>query len=430
MNSTATATSNSEGFPRIRLGRSPVTNVNALIATAMSTGCDRMWVEPMPLVDDQYMVSMERQGKVIGTASVSAPMGSAIVARMACVCQVALPAEQEATGMARVRFREQETDLVFTASPGDILRGALLLVPRSSTELVQLDSSGDLHAGDVIGHYRVVSKIAAGGMGVVYRVHHPALHRDFALKVLSDEARGDVRVTEQFLREARAAARLRHVNIVDVCDFGHLVDGRPYSVMELVTGISLADLLVRGPMEVTRAVHIASQLASALAFSHSQGVIHSDVTPTNLLLDNAGDMNVKLVDFGLARFRDEVLVEEASDYVFGTPCYISPERIRGLVADERADQYAAGIVLFEMLTGAPPFQDESLQGLCIKHLSAPVPEMVGFLGPIPRALEEVVRRMLQKNPIARYDSMQDVADALASIERDLARPTWRKWMGR
>jgi len=294
--------------------------------------------------------------------------------------------------------------------------------------------------GDVIGQYRVHEFLGEGGMGTVFEVEHIALARRYALKVLRTKViERDAGAAQKFLREARTAARVRHPNIVDVVDFGHLPDGRPYFVMELLEGQSLADLVAAGALPAGEVVMIARQLANALAAAHDRGVVHADVTPSNVLVvDNgdtarpagaaAGELSVKLVDFGLAELAGEGLRDENPEFVLGTPAYISPEQLRGLAPTDRSDQYGLGAVLFELLTGRPPYHHDDLRTLCMMHLTAPIPVVESPHGPLPPKLADIVTTCLQKTPQARFPGMRALLVALDEIERVTDRRGWRRWL--
>jgi len=269
----------------------------------------------------------------------------------------------------------------------------------------------------------------------ITRAEHIALARRYALKVLRTKViERDAAAAQKFLREARTAARVRHPNIVDVVDFGHLVDGRPYFVMELLEGQSLADLVASGPLPPNEVVIIARQLANALAAAHDRGVVHADVTPSNVLVVSGsdptqpGELHVKLVDFGLAELAGEGLRDENPEFVLGTPAYISPEQLRGLAPTDRSDQYGLGAVLFELLTGRPPYHHDDLRTLCMMHLTAPIPTVDSPHGPLPAKLADIVTTCLQKTPQARFPGMRALLVALDEVERVTDRRGWRRWL--
>jgi serine/threonine-protein kinase len=173
---------------------------------------------------------------------------------------------------------------------------------------------------------------------------------------------------------------------------------------------------------------LARQMASALAAVHDHGVIHADVTPSNALVISQDPLHVKLLDFGLAAIAGEAFDEEQSDFVLGTPAYISPEQLRGLPATDRSDQYGLGCVMFEMLHGRPPYQDENIRELCMMHIQAPIPVPESPYGPLPPKLADAVTTCLQKSPQQRFPGMRALIAVLDDIERVTDRRGWRKWL--
>jgi serine/threonine-protein kinase len=221
---------------------------------------------------------------------------------------------------------------------------------------------------------------------------------------------------------------VRHPNIVDVFDFGYFPDGRPFFVMELLEGESLTDTVRRTPLPWAEAVADAKQIAQALAEVHDHGVIHADVTPSNAFVVARTPLLVKLVDFGLAAIADEVIDEENSDFVLGTPAYISPEQLHGLPATDRSDQYGLGCVLFEMLSGHPPYQHENVRELCMMHIQAPIPVVTSPHGPLPPKLADAITTMLQKSPQQRFPGLRAFIAVLEDIERGAERKGWQRWL--
>ena len=295
--------------------------------------------------------------------------------------------------------------------PGDQPRAELVLAgaKRSSDGIYK-----DLKPGDIVDHYRVIERLGAGGMGRVYKVEHLTLGREYALKVLHSEVvQRDPRSIDRFVREARAASRIHHPNIIDVFDFGYLGDSRPYFVMELLDSTSLGDYIDQnGPLEPTRALEIARQLVDALSAAHEAGVIHADVTPSNILV--AGS-SVKLVDFGLAELSEAVQVDETATHVMGTPRYVAPERLLGRASSEACDQYSLGIVIFEMLAGLTPFNAPDLKTLCRQHIQEPPPSVLSPFVPLPPELDRMLARCLEKSPGQRFPTMAALAAALQEV---------------
>ncbi|MEO8698589.1 MAG: serine/threonine-protein kinase [Kofleriaceae bacterium] len=343
---------------------------------ALGAEAEQLWIERG--ADGHYRVSVDRAGAV-ATATLPAELATAVIARLACVANVDLMTP-------RARLRSRGTLIPCEPAPGQL-----------------------------IGNFRVIGRLGEGGMGCVYQVEHATLGRPFALKVLHRHVIDrDANSLDRFLREARAASRIRHPHIIDVFDFGYLSDGRPYFVMELLEGKSLLRVIDRGGLPLGRAITIARQLGDALARAHECGVVHADVSAANVIVESGNTTSIKLVDFGLAELRDPTAAVTTSDVCFGTPCYIAPEVIRGNPADERSDQYSFGIVLWEMITGKPPFMAANVRALCMKHLGEPVPSPVSPHGPVPDGLVAVLERCLAKAPAARYSTMRAM---LVELER-------------
>jgi tRNA A-37 threonylcarbamoyl transferase component Bud32 len=289
------------------------------------------------------------------------------------------------------------------------------------------DKTDDPLVGRTIAdRYRVLGTIGRGGMGAVYRVEHLMLKKELALKFLHPELGRLDEVMRRFEREAEAAARLDHPNIVGVTDFGRTSDGMLFLAMELLQGQSLTDLIRPNgsdgrPIPVERALHIERQILRALDHAHASGVIHRDLKPDNVMLierDGEPDI-VKLLDFGIAKMsaqsdggKSETLTQ--AGIVFGTPEYLSPEQAMGEEADQRADVYSAGIVLYEMLTGRRPFDAQSKVAIVSMHLTQkamPVTRAAPDAN-IPPALERIVERAMAKKRDERYASAQAFLHAL------------------
>jgi serine/threonine protein kinase len=273
--------------------------------------------------------------------------------------------------------------------------------------------------------YRIDRLIGRGGMGVVYRAHHLLLDRTVAVKVLRSQFAADERAVGRFLREARAMARIEHPNAVSVHDSGSLPDGTAYLVMEYIEGESLRTLLGRsGPLPVAHAVLIADQVCGAVEAAHRQGVVHRDLKPENVMLKRAGaGFTVKVVDFGLAKIvsaaaEDGHHVTAAGEF-FGTPAYMAPEFCQGETIDGRADIYAIGVLLYEMLSGVPPFQG-TLESVLSGHLFQEPPAPTSTVGDIPPAVAEVIRRALRKPRGERPGSAAELAALLRAACPELS----------
>ncbi len=397
-----------------------------VLAAAVRSRADAVYVEPQVRGDD-YMMMLERGSTVIAAQPLDGALGSAVVARLAFIANLDLAAAHASSGVVKIRSHGEVADVVITLRPGAALRCDLVVMPRAAPQRNSRQIvSPEPNTGDKLGNYRIVHRLGEGGMGTVFEVEHAVLGRHFALKVLRAKVvEREATAAQRFLREARSAARVHHPNIVDVFDFGHLADGRPYFVMELLEGESLSDRIERGPVQPQDVVAIARQLAGALAAVHERGVVHADVTPSNVLV--VGE-TVKLVDFGLAELAGEAFADENSDFVLGTPAYISPEQLRGLAPTDRSDQYGLGAVLFELLSGHPPYQHPDLRQLCLMHVTAPIPVVDSPHGPLPPKLIDLVTTCLQKLPQQRFPGMRALIAALDEIEKVTDRRGWRRWL--
>lgn len=259
--------------------------------------------------------------------------------------------------------------------------------------------------------YRIDRPIGIGGSSQVYLAHDAKLRRDVAIKVLDAHAASDPALRKLFVREAEALAKLSHPNVVAVHDVGR-VDGLPYIVMEHVPGSSLKQRIERlGPLAVDEAVRLACEIAEGLSFAHGRGIVHADMKPSNVLLDDAG--HAKIADFGIARTPQE---DAATAQLFATAMYVAPERAEGKAISPASDIYGLGLVLYEMLVGRPPFTSANPAVLLRDHVvRQPVPP--SHLRPsLPRELDAIVMTCLAKDPALRYARASDVAKALGSLE--------------
>ncbi|HEX3761436.1 MAG TPA: protein kinase [Kofleriaceae bacterium] len=289
---------------------------------------------------------------------------------------------------------------------------------------------GDLTGAVLDGRYRVIGPVAQGAMGTVYRAERVKLGRIVAVKVLHDALPDELSGRKRFEIEAMAMAKLEHPHCASVLDVGVYHD-RPYVVMDFVSGQNLKDVIATGPQPIGRAVEIVRQVLSGLAHAHELGIIHRDIKPANLVLSQKtglGD-HVKILDFGLARLHDSSQ-NLTTGVVVGTPAYMAPEQIRGTGLDPRADLYACGVLLFELLTGRKPFHSELDDPIevCRMHLHSPVPRLDDRLpGGEFGELEAVVAKALAKDRNARYASAQEFAAALDAAVGDagVRRPSQR-----
>src|SRR5947199_4952335 len=267
----------------------------------------------------------------------------------------------------------------------------------------------EVTAGTVIdGRYRVMSRLGAGGMADVFLAEDQQLGRKGALKLMHRRLSEDPGFVERFRREAQAAAGLQHPNVVSVYDRGAF-DGTYYIAMEYLPGRSLKQLIRQeAPLEPVRAINITLQILKAARFAHRRGVIHRDLKPHNVIVDEAD--HAKVTDFGIARAGASDMTETGS--IMGTAQYLSPEQAQGHAVSPGSDLYSIGVVLYELLTGRVPFDAEAAVTIAIKHVSeAPIAPRT--LNPaIPPELEQVVLWALNKSPADRPSDAQELIEAL------------------
>lgn len=309
---------------------------------------------------------------------------------------------------------------------------------QNQTEVIRADTEfpGRLHQGDVLlNHYVVADLVGVGGMGAVYKGQQRETHQSVAIKVLWRDLAADTVEVRRFTREARAASLLAHPNAVRVIDFGS--DARSKSliiIMEYLVGSKLSDALRVTPMlEPARVVHICAQVCKALEEAHRRGIIHRDVKPDNIFLQEvAGERDfAKILDFGLAKFitgeyeRDQLT---RSGFVVGSPEYMAPEQASGSPIGPAADIYSLGVVLYECLTGRLPFDAASTAEVLRKHILEGPPRLIGDPGTehIPLALEEVVLRCLAKDPAERPPTADTLRiQLLQACDRRKGEGKWR-----
>lgn len=263
------------------------------------------------------------------------------------------------------------------------------------------------------GRYRLLQPLGTGGMAEVFQARDEHLLREVALKVLRQELIVDPAFRERFLQEARAAANLIHPNIVTVYDFGK--DGPFYFiVLEYVLGTDLKTLLRRrGRLPVEEAVDLVVQVCSGVGYAHRAGLVHCDLKPHNILVTPDG--RAKITDFGIARALASIRPDEVCDTVWGSPQYFSPEQAAGGPPSPASDVYSLGIILFELLTGKLPFDADDPQALAQQHLNAPPPSPRGLVPQVPPALDQIVLKVLSKEPSARYRTAEQLGRVLTTF---------------
>jgi serine/threonine protein kinase len=272
----------------------------------------------------------------------------------------------------------------------------------------------------IANRFRIECEIGRGGMGTVYLATHLGLERPVAIKVLKAEFAADPEVAERFMREARTMARLRHTRAAMIFDAGSLPDGRPFIVMEHVEGATLADILAReGRFSPERAVRIACEICDVLAEAHALGIVHRDLKPSNIMLNERG---VSVLDFGIAK----VLTASAdvtkthatteSGLIIGTPRYMSPEQCMGRPVGTASDLYSVGVLVYEMLSGQPPFTDQLQSAVLVRQATAAPPPLMARCPEAPRRLAMATHTLLAKNPDDRPKSARE---ARAMLERSI-----------
>jgi len=271
----------------------------------------------------------------------------------------------------------------------------------------------------IAARYRLLKKLGEGAMGAVFLAEHIHMRKRFALKILLPEAMASPEIVARFEREAVAAGNIDHPGVCAATDFGRLEDGGFFLVLEYVDGQSLRSLVKEGPMDPARACAIARQVLAALAAAHAKGVVHRDMKPENVMI-TSGDL-VKVLDFGIAKVDANTLGEGQGTNltrmgaIYGTPVYMAPEQAMGKSIDARVDLYAVGVMLHEMITGAPPFDGDGIV-LLAKHVNDEPPPLSSPLDPsaVTAELKKFVSRLLAKQP---EDRPQSANDAIAELDR-------------
>lgn len=307
------------------------------------------------------------------------------------------------------------------AQCGTVLEAEARFCSRCGSAQIPKTERDPLIGRLIAGHYILEELIGVGGMGKVYRAEQTTLGRTVAIKVIHPHLLSDDQTVARFYNEAKAASRLNHPSSVGVYDFGRTEDGVMYLVMEYLTGQDLAEIIAsEGPLSFRRICKIMLQILSALEEAHSLGVIHRDLKPENIFIskNRKGEDNIKVLDFGLATIIGQGATSITKPgLVCGTPDYMSPEQAQALPLDGRADLYALGVVLFELLCDRLPYTDESAVKLAYRHVHDPVPdpqECAPFRS-IPDGLASITQRCMQKEPAQRYENADAMALSIASV---------------
>lgn len=270
-----------------------------------------------------------------------------------------------------------------------------------------------LEINDIVDdRYKIVSLLGEGGMALVYKANDLITSKDVALKIMRPETAIDKTNLSRFEREARAAASLNHQNIVRVNNLG-TYKGYPYMVNELITGQTLRQILdIRGKFSIIESLDVMEQLCRAISYAHQHGVIHRDIKPQNIFL--ASDGTIKLADFGIATFQNANHVTR-SEIVIGSVHYMAPEISQGHPASERSDIYSMGITFFELITGKVPFDSQSAVTVALMHIKDKFPSIKKFNNKTPQCVEEIILKAVNKDPIDRYNSAEEMRSAINNI---------------
>ncbi len=299
----------------------------------------------------------------------------------------------------------------------------------AATETGPSPSSGvDPMLGRTIsGRFEILSRIGAGGMGIVYRARQIGIDRTVAVKMLLRELAGDEKVVKRFKIEALAVSRLNHPNTIRIFDFGQAEDATLYFAMEFLEGSSLEEALRRDQtFSARRTMHVLKQIAASLVEAHEKGIVHRDLKPDNVYLTKVGDDPdfVKVLDFGVAKLREadkrQGTVTQAGT-IFGTPRYMAPEQCRSMAVDHRADLYALGVIAYEMLVGNAPFDAENPLAILIQHVQEqpmPLAEVRPDIE-VPEEVEALVMKCLEKSPEMRFHHASDLVAAINEVEAKL-----------
>ncbi|MDF1556490.1 MAG: protein kinase [Deferrisomatales bacterium] len=281
-----------------------------------------------------------------------------------------------------------------------------------------------------IGRYQLLEQLGEGGMAVVHKAYDPSIDRTLAIKFLREERCFDPDYRTRFLREAKAAGILSHANIATVFDVGE-VDNRPYIVMELLDGEPLDEVMKSGePLPVDKVITYGIQLAKALDYAHSKGIVHRDVKPSNIVRLKNSD-TLKMMDFGIARMENrEVTQQTQMGEVLGTPQYMSPEQVLGNPVDARTDLFSLGVVLYQMVTDKKPFDAETLGTLLFRIATEPPPSLEQLAPDVPASLRHVITKLLEKKPERRFQSGKELTTALIKILKEVEEQAARKDMPR
>lgn len=282
-----------------------------------------------------------------------------------------------------------------------------------------IDESYDDPVGKTLGKYEITEYLGYGGMATVYKAHHPLLNRDVAIKLLHEKIASDYELVAQFVNEARNLAILQHPNIIQVYDID-VEDSKTYIVMEFIKGGSLKQEIEKNyenksKFELSKSIRMIQYMGTALSYAHKQNVIHRDVKPSNVMIEDTG--RVVLADFGLAKLRTGI-TGSLSNTVQGTPAYMSPEQGMGLSGGEMSDIYSLGAVFYELVTGQQPFRAQNPFEVVMKHINDPLPPPSDVWPEVPARLEAVIIKAMEKIPHDRYETVDAMLEDINNLDEE------------
>jgi serine/threonine-protein kinase len=330
--------------------------------------------------------------------------------------------DEKCTGDALLR-QEVESLLASAGQPLDFLQKPVL---EAANRMIVDDRHKTIAAGTQLDHYKIISRLGAGGMGEVYLAEDTRLRRKVALKTIAPELTQDERGLRRFEHEAHAASALNHPNILTIYEFGQ-ADGMRFIASEFIEGVTLRQKLFTGKLELNSAIDIAMQVASALAAAHDGGIVHRDIKPENVIVRKDGI--VKVLDFGIAKLGESraggTLVLNASTssisqpgMVLGTAKYMSPEQARGLEVDARSDIFSLGSLIYELVTGKTAFDGKTTSDVIAEILKAEPPAPVEFAPDLPYEVERIISKALRKDRATRYQSVRDLLIDLQDFKKE------------
>jgi serine/threonine-protein kinase len=444
-------------------GIDPRTLIELMLGCPLWSGADLVVLQPAA---EGHELLVKRRSSTLAKLAIEGDRGDAAVARLALLAGldplVAIGSPEGRVNVARLQVRSEGASAELLIAVGASARGLeaevrVLTGPPVSarsgatmqrcTRCGAIQAAGDARCaldggvlepavddaspGGAIGAWRILDCLGVGATGTVLAAEHALLGRAGAVKVLHASLAQAPVTVRRFLAEARAACRLRHPNVVEVTDFGLLATGQPYLVMERLRGGDLATRLgANGALPPVVALRMAREIARALEAAHAAGIVHNDLKPENVvLLEDCSDEapRLKVVDFG-ASSRAGGVDEEERGILYGTPEYMAPERIQGATADGRADLYALGVMLYEMLTGSLPFSRDTPAASMQAQLEMVLPPPVSPFGAVPPSLTRLVERAVRKEPDERHQSATEMAGDIERALADLGRDDWRRFL--